>query len=95
MQEKELEQKLVIAVKRLGGLALKLTSFGYVGMPDRLALLPDGIAVFIEVKAPHKTPSPLQLKRHRMLRRLGFKVYVLNSEKGIEAILEDYANETT
>lgn len=87
MQEKQLEQKLVKAAKRVGGLALKFVSPGYDGMPDRLLLLPGGRISFVEVKAPGLKPRPLQKKRHEMLRSLGFKVYVLNDERQIESMI--------
>ena len=77
MLEKTLEHKFVTEVKRVGGLALKFVSPGFDGVPDRLVLLPGGKLGFVEVKAPGKRPRPLQLARHRLLRRLGFKVYAL------------------
>ena len=44
---------------------------------------------FVEVKAPGKTPRPLQKARHRMLRQLGFTVYVLDDESEIGGILDE------
>ena len=41
------------------------------------------------VKAPKKMPRPIQLKRHEELRKLGFKVYVLDSKEEIEKILDE------
>ncbi len=89
MTEKIIEQKLVKAVKELGGIAPKFVSPGFDGMPDRLILLPGCRIAFIEVKAPGKKPSPLQLARHKLLRDLGFKVYVLDSVAGIKTIVSD------
>lgn len=89
MQERDIERKLVRAAKSKGGLAVKFTSPGFAGMPDRLLLLPRGKLAFVEVKAPGKTPRALQLKRHGMLRQLGFKVFILDSTEQIEAILEE------
>jgi hypothetical protein len=43
---------------------------------------------FVEVKAPGKVPRPLQEARHRMLRRLGFKVYLLDAVDQIGGILD-------
>ena len=77
MREKRIEQKLMMEVRRCGGMALKFVSPSYSGMPDRLILLPDGKVAFVEVKAPGKKPRPLQIKRHEMLRKLGFRVFVL------------------
>ncbi|OUP77758.1 nuclease [Anaeromassilibacillus sp. An172] len=87
MREKKIEQKLVKAVKAAGGIAPKLTSLGFDGMPDRMVLMPGGCIGFVEVKAPGEKPRSLQLSRHRLLRRMGFKVYVLDGEEQIETIL--------
>jgi len=54
MREKTIEQKFRAAVKAAGGLAVKFTSPGFDGVPDRLALLPDGKMAFVEVKASHR-----------------------------------------
>ena len=58
MREKTIEAKLVQAVRTKGGLALKFTSPGFDGVPDRLVLLPGGRIAFIELKAPGKTLRP-------------------------------------
>lgn len=89
MREKAIERKLVKAVQAAGGIAPKLVSPGFDGIPDRLVLLPYGKMVFVEVKAPGKSPRPLQLARHRLLRRLGFRVYVLDGEDQIDRILRE------
>ena len=87
-REKTIEQKLVRAVKGRGGVCPKLVSPGFDGMPDRLVLLPHGKAGFVEVKAPGEKPRPIQASRHRLLRRLGFKVYVLDCAEDIPSILD-------
>lgn len=89
MREKNIEQKLVKAVKSAGGIAPKLTCPGFDGMPDRLVLMPEGRIGFVEVKAPGKEPRPLQIRRHEMLRNLGFKVYVLDDPEQIGGILHE------
>ena len=58
-------------------------------MPDRLVLLPGGKMAFVEVKGYGIKPRPLQIKRHRMLRRLGFKVYVLDDKEQIQGIVSE------
>lgn len=87
MREKTLEHKFVMEVKRAGGLALKLVSPGFDGMPDRLLLMDGGRAAFVEVKAPGKKPRPLQRARHQLLRRMGFHVFVLDEESQIPRII--------
>ena len=89
MREKQIENKLSSEVKKAGGIALKFVSPGFNGMPDRLVLLPDGHIAFAEIKAPGKKPRPLQLSRHRLLRRLGFRVYVIDDSDQIGGILDE------
>lgn len=89
MREKNIEQKFRKAIRESGGMAVKFTSPGLDGMPDRLALFPGGRMAFVEVKAPGKKPRPLQEARHRMLRRLGFLVYVLDDEEQIGGIIDE------
>lgn len=89
MKEKAIEQKLVSEIKVLKGLCLKLTCPGFDGMPDRLILLPKGKIGFVEVKRKEMKPRPLQLSRHRLLKELGFKVFVLDDEKDIQGIIEN------
>ena len=89
MREKVIEKKLVQAVKATGGIAPKLVSPGFDGMPDRIVLLPGGHSGFVEVKAPGEKPRPLQLSRHGLLRRLGFKVFVLDDEQQIGGLLDE------
>jgi hypothetical protein len=64
---------------------------GYIGEadPDRIILLPGGHLGFVEAKAPGEKPRPLQLARHRLLRGLGFRVYVLDDERQIGGILDE------
>jgi hypothetical protein len=88
-EEKKLEQKLVKAVKKRGGIALKFVSPGCAGFPDRLILIAYGKIGFVEVKAPGKKPRPLQARRHEQLKKLGFKVYTLDDEKDVGGILDE------
>ena len=89
MREKQIEQKLVQEARKCGGLCPKFTSPGFAGMPDRLLLLPHGRIAFVELKAPGQKPRPLQAARHRLLRELGFRVYVLDGEGQIEKIISE------
>ena len=89
MTEKQIEQKLVKRVKALGGLALKLNPLGMDGIPDRLILLPKGIAFFVETKAPGKKPRALQVNRMKQLERLGFACFVLDDDKQIDEVIKN------
>ena len=87
--EKDMERKLVQSVMATGGICPKFISPGCSGMPDRIVLLPDGKMAFVEVKAHGMRPRPLQLRRHAALRRLGFRVYVLDDAAQIGGILHE------
>ena len=89
MREKQVEQRLVKAVRAAGGICPKLVSPGIDGMPDRLLLMPGGRMAFVEVKAPGKEPRPLQTHRHKQLRALGFPVFVLDNPEQVSWILEE------
>ena len=89
MREKQIENKLATEAKKLGGIALKFVSPSFDGMPDRLVLIPDGHIALVELKTPGKKPRPLQLSRHRLLRSLGFRVYVIDSVEQIGGMLDE------
>ena len=89
MREKTIETKLVQSVRSRGGLALKFSSPGCDGVPDRLVLLPGGKIAFIELKAPSKTLRPLQVRRKRQLEALGFSVYCIDRPEQIETVLQE------
>ena len=89
MTEKQIEQKLVKAVKARGGLAPKFVSPGFDGVPDRIVLLPRGRIAFVELKAKGRKMRPLQVRRKRQLESLGFLVYCIDSPDQIGGILDE------
>ena len=89
MREREIERKLVNAVKKQGGLCWKFTSPGTAGVPDRIVLMPKGRIAFVETKAPGETMRPLQEKRKRQLESLGFKVFCLDSIEDIPKLISE------
>ena len=82
--EKLVERKLREAVETLGGKAVKLTSQLHRGLPDRLILLPEGKAFFVEVKSTGRKPTKLQQAVHRDLCAMGFQVFVVDCLAGME-----------
>lgn len=86
--EKLIEAKLREAVKKRGGIAIKLLSQFHRGLPDRILLLPGGKAVFVETKSTGKKPGALQRKAHQTLRALGFDVYIIDSTKAVEDLMQ-------
>ena len=89
MLEKDIEKKLVEEAKKKWCIPVKLLSANYNGLPDRLILSPGEKCGFVELKAPGKKPRAIQLKRHRELRALGFKVYVVDGIEQIGGVLDE------
>lgn len=89
MLEKRIEKKFADTVKKSGGIALKIVSPSFAGIPDRLVLLPGGRMCFVELKSPGKKPRPLQLSRCNKLKKLGFQVYVIDRMEQIDEVMED------
>ena len=59
-REKEVEAFLKNEIRKLGGLLLKFVSPGNDGVPDRIAIMPDGRVWFVEFKAEGGDLRPLQ-----------------------------------
>jgi hypothetical protein len=89
MNEKLIERKLKDMVRQSGGLALKFTSPGFDGVPDRLILMPDGKAYFAELKTTGKKLRPLQLRRKRQFEALGFPVFIIDRPDQIGGVLDE------
>ena len=49
------------------------------GWPDLLLLIPGGRPIFLELKAPGKTPTPLQILRISNLMEWGYDVFFTDS----------------
>ena len=86
MRESEIEKKLVIHIKKLGGIAYKFSSPNRKSVPDRLCVMPNGRAFFVETKSTGKEPTPLQHHEHELLRSLGHTVLVIDNIGDVYAI---------
>ncbi|HFI0620485.1 TPA: VRR-NUC domain-containing protein [Streptococcus suis] len=89
MREKYVEQALVKSVQARGGICPKWVSPSFSGVPDRLVFLPNGKFGLVEVKAPDQKPRMLQVSRHKLFERLGFKVYVIDHIEMIGEVLDE------
>jgi len=88
MLEKTLEAYLRNEVKKTGAVALKFVSPGRAGVPDRIVLAPGGRIYFVEMKRPGGKLRPLQQKVIADIRKLGFKVFVIDSREGVKEFIE-------
>lgn len=61
MKESTIENYLVRRCKDMGVLCYKFVSPSHRGVPDRLLIFPHGLVTFVELKAPGKSPTVLQL----------------------------------
>lgn len=89
MRETQLEKKARLAVERIGGKMPKWVSPGNRGVPDRIAILPDGLTVYVEMKAPGKPLEPLQRKWRKELLAMGHRHYKIDSEEDIERFIQE------
>lgn len=89
LEESKIEKRLKKEIELIGGKALKFVSPGMSGVPDRIVLLPHGRIIFVELKAPGKKPRPIQIKRIKELKDLGFDVRVIDSIDGVKNFIEE------
>lgn len=67
--------------------ALKMRQRGW---PDRLLLGPGPTVFFIEFKLPGKEPRRMQEYIHKILKEMGFRVYVCESTEEAESIVRSH-----
>jgi Holliday junction resolvase len=60
MRESKVEEKICDHARKTGWQVYKFVSPGRRGVPDRMFICP-GKVVFMEIKAPGKKPTPLQM----------------------------------
>ena len=89
MIEKRIEQALKKAVEKRGGIAWKYIAPAKRGVPDRIVLMPGGKIWFIELKAPGKRPTAIQLKRKAQIESMGFMVRIIDSLEAVDRFIEE------
>ena len=89
MQEKQIEKKLIEAVRKVGGRCYKFNSQSNNGMPDRICIFPNGELIFVETKRPKGgVLSPIQLEQHKRLRELKQIVIVVWTLEDIKEVVD-------
>jgi len=89
--EKLLEKNLKDAVeKTLKGFSFKLLATHITGLPDRICLLPEGRIFFAEIKTTKKTAGKRQILVHKQLKKLGFRVEIIDRTEQIKKLISEY-----
>lgn len=92
MYESTLEQAICKYIKALGGKAYKWVSPGNPGAPDRIAILPGGYIIFIEVKRPGLSDG-LSIRQKKVigtLESLGCTVWRISDMDDLRTRLQEY-----
>lgn len=93
MRESTVEAALVRECRLHGFLCIKLAPTSP-GVPDRLVVAPSGGHVFVEVKAPGRSPRAAQRHWHAALADMGHRVCVVDhpaAARDLVAALYDVA----
>jgi len=86
--EKDIERKLRQMVEAHKGLCLKWVCPGWLGVPDRIILLPGGRIFFVELKRKGGRLSRMQLWWQEKLTNLGFPFVVIWNEEDLQHFKE-------
>ena len=86
--EKEIERKLKKMIERHGGTCLKWVCPGWLGVPDRICLLPGGVVIFVELKRPDGKGrlGAMQKWWARKMNELGFLHLFISHEEDVYAL---------
>lgn len=83
--ESKVEDDLKAAVKKAKGLCIKLPAILYIGIPDRLVLLPGGRMFFVELKRAKKgRVSAMQDRFRETLCSMGFTCVILKGRPDLD-----------
>lgn len=92
--EDTVEDHLRLQAKARGGVAAKISMLE--GWPDRLVLLPGGWLAWVELKRPVGGKfEPMQPMILRLLRKLGFRVFVCKTKAEVDKVFKEYDNAET
>lgn len=92
--EKDIESALKRRVEGCGGKCIKFVAVSESGIPDRIAILPHGRVIFVELKRPYGGRlSAIQKYQLEKLRSLGCEAVVVKNHRDIEDLLEEYKDD--
>lgn len=85
--EKDIERYLVRKATDIGALVRKAQWVGHNHCPDRLLMLPSA-TVWVEVKAPNKTPRAGQVREHKRMADHGQIVFTVDSREAVDQLIK-------
>ncbi len=89
MLEKEIERRMVLEVKKRGGLCYKFVSPCNPGVPDRIVITPDGRIIFVELKTKIGRLSKIQHWQRAELQKRGVDVRVVKGWDAVKTFIEE------
>ena len=87
-RESDVEAYLVKRVEAFGGTCEKFSSPAKRSVPDRLVCWPEPSVCFVECKAPGEVPTPMQARDHERRRKMGFRVYVVDTKGAVDEFIQ-------
>jgi len=87
--ERQIENYLDLEVRKLNGFTRKIVCQSHKGMPDRLVVLPMYMCL-VEAKTEVGTLSSAQKREIERLYKRIPHVYVVNSVKGVDQLINSY-----
>lgn len=88
MRERDIENHLIDLAEKHNCLLRKMRWVGRNGAPDRMLIKPEGEVIFVELKAPGKSPAPLQERELHRLAAYGQRVEIIDSIEGVEELFQ-------
>ena len=69
-------------------MCIKLLCNHILGLPDRMCLFPGSKIAFVELKTTGEKPKKIQLYMHDKLRKLGFRVFVIDNVQEVKNFID-------
>ena len=88
-RERDIEKWLKMEIEGLGGEFWKFTSPGRDGVPDRIAMFPDGRLIFVELKTTRGNPTKIQRYQIGMLLMMRQQVCIVRGKRAAMEFLKD------
>lgn len=88
-RERDIEAYLRRQIEKEGGQFWKFVSPERAGVPDRIAIFPDGRTVFVELKAAAGVLTKIQKHQIALLVRANQQVCVVRGRRGAENFMRD------